>query len=96
MASSSRRSLSATFLRGGRELLGSEEAGLDALGEVDLLLGGEQRDLPDLLQVHAYRVGGRGLEGELFLLLAAGVVLRLVVIHLEVVSRISTPSSVST
>ena len=70
MASSSRRSLSATLLGGRRDLLGSEEAGLDALREVDLLLRGQQRDLADLLEVHPYRVGGRGLERELLLLLA--------------------------
>ena len=39
-------------------LLG-EQAGLDPLGEVDLLLGVQQRDLADLLQVVLDRVGGR-------------------------------------
>jgi hypothetical protein len=32
--------------------------GLVALGEVDLLLGGEQRDLPDRVEVLAHPVGG--------------------------------------
>ncbi len=63
----------AAHLRGGlaggrRELLGGEQAGLDPLGEVDLLLRGQQRDLPDLLEVHAHRVGGRRLERQLLLL----------------------------
>jgi hypothetical protein len=40
------------------ELLLGEQAGLDALGELDLLLGVEQRDLADLLQVVLDRVGG--------------------------------------
>ncbi len=30
--------------------------GLDRLGELDLIVGGEQADAPDLLQVHAHRV----------------------------------------
>ena len=38
------------------EPLGGVQPGLDALGERHLLLGGEQRDLADLLEVHADRV----------------------------------------
>ena len=45
--------------------LGGVEAGLDPLGEVDLLLGVEQRDLADLLEVGADRVGRRGELGVL-------------------------------
>jgi hypothetical protein len=42
------------------ELLG-EQAGLDALGELDLLRGVQQRDLADLLEVVLDRVrGGTG------------------------------------
>ena len=41
------------------------QAGLDALGELDLLLGVEQRDLADLLQVRADRVRGGGELGVL-------------------------------
>ncbi|MEJ7717034.1 MAG: hypothetical protein WKF31_03370 [Thermoleophilaceae bacterium] len=39
-------------------LLGVEVAALDALGEVDLLLGGEQPDLADVLQEQLKGVGG--------------------------------------
>ena len=39
--------------------LGGVETGLDALGEVDLFLGVEQRDLADLLEVGADGVGRR-------------------------------------
>ena len=38
------------------ERLGRVQPGLDALGERDFLLGREQRDLADLLEVHAHRV----------------------------------------
>ena len=41
------------------DLLVGEQAGLDPLGELDLLLGVQQRDLADLLQVVLDRVGGR-------------------------------------
>jgi hypothetical protein len=41
---------------------GGELPRLDPAGEIDLLGGGEERDLPDLLEVHAYRVVGRSLE----------------------------------
>ncbi len=58
-------------LAGGcRDLLGGEQTGLDTLGEVDLLLRGQQRNLADLLEIHAYRIGGRRLERQ-FLLLTA-------------------------
>jgi len=40
------------------ELLAGGHAGLDLHGEVDLLRRGEQRDLADLLQVHADRIAG--------------------------------------
>ena len=42
----------------GVDLLLGEQAGLDAQGEVDLLLGVQQGDLADLLQVVLDRVGG--------------------------------------
>ncbi len=48
-----------------RELLLGEEAGLDALGQLDLLLGVEQRDLADLLEVVLHRVGGGSGGGDL-------------------------------
>jgi hypothetical protein len=38
------------------ELLDRLHAGLDALGERHLVLAGEERDAPDLLQVHAHVV----------------------------------------
>ena len=41
------------------ELLLGEQAGLDPLGQLDLLLGVEQRYLADLLEVVLDRVGGR-------------------------------------
>src|SRR6476646_9937637 len=41
----------------GVDLLLREQTGLDALGELDLLLGVEQRDLADLLEVVLDRVG---------------------------------------
>jgi hypothetical protein len=69
--------------------LGAVEAGLDALGEVDLLLGVEQRDLADLLEVGADGVG-RG--GELGVL--AGLAQRLgllLVVPLEVAALGGAP-----
>ena len=42
----------------GVQLLLGEEPGLDPLGELDLLLGVEERDLADLLEVVLDRVGG--------------------------------------
>src|SRR5699024_5659885 len=54
------------------ELLLGVEAGLDALGELDLLGGVEQRDLADLLEVVLDRVGGRAGGDDL---LGGGVVL---------------------
>ena len=45
----------------GTDLLRSEQAGLDALGQVDFLLGVEQRDLADVGQVDPDEVGGRDL-----------------------------------
>ncbi len=45
--------------------LGGEEAGLDPLGQFDLLLGVEEGDLADLLEVGADRVGGGGELGVL-------------------------------
>src|SRR2546428_242828 len=52
---------------------------LHALGQVDLLLGGEERDLPDLLEVHPDRVIDRDAPrlGRLFLLLALALLLGL-------------------
>ena len=50
-------------LLGGAQPLGGVEPGLDPLGQLDLLLGVEQRDLADLLEVGADGVGGRGQLG---------------------------------
>jgi len=47
--------------RGGLEPLGGQDAGFDAAGEVDLLRRGEERDLPDLLEVHADGIEVAGL-----------------------------------
>ncbi len=44
--------------------LGLHVAALDALGQRDLFLGGEQRYLADLLEVHAHGVVGGGLHRE--------------------------------
>ena len=52
-------------LVGVRQLVLGEQAGLDALGELDLLLGVEQRDLADLLEVVLDRVGGGTGRGDL-------------------------------
>ena len=49
------------------ELLLGEEAGLDPLGELDLHLGVEERDLADLLEVVLDRVGGRAGDHDLLL-----------------------------
>ena len=61
--------------------LGGVEPALDPLGQVDLLLGVEQRDLADLLEVRPDRVGRRGELG-----VAAGLLERLglLVVPLEV------------
>ncbi len=48
-----------------RELLLREQAGLDPLGELDLHLGVQQRDLADLLEVVLDRVGGRAGDHDL-------------------------------
>ena len=45
--------------------LGGVQAGLDPLGQLDLFFGVEQRDLADLLEVGAYRVGRCGEFGVL-------------------------------
>lgn len=47
------------------ELVLGKQAGLDALGELDLLLSVEQRDLTDLLQVVLDGVGGGTGRGDL-------------------------------
>ncbi|CAM5643197.1 hypothetical protein SFUMM280S_03723 [Streptomyces fumanus] len=47
------------------QLVLGEQTGLDALGEFDLLLGVEQRDLADLLEVVLDRVGGGTGRGDL-------------------------------
>ena len=58
-------------------LLGVEVAALDALGEVDLLLGGEQADLADVLQEQLKGVGRHvRLEVERRLRLAAAALVR--------------------
>ena len=46
----------------GLEPLGGVHAGLDALGQRDLLRPGEQRDLADLLEVHAHGVEAAALD----------------------------------
>ena len=61
---SSRLCLASILAAGAQPLLG-EQAGLDALGQLDLLLGVEQGDLADLLQVVLDRVGGRARCGDL-------------------------------
>ena len=69
-------------------MLGPDIAALDALGQRHFLLRGEQFDPPDLLEVHAHRVGGGHVHGEVQLirpaarplpLLPAGVELELLV-----------------
>ena len=51
------------LLAGVQEFLG-EQAGLDALGELDLLLGVEEGDLADLLEVVLDRVGRGTCDGD--------------------------------
>lgn len=51
-------------LVGVRQLVLGEETRLDALGELDLLLGVEEGNLADLLQIVLDRVGGGG-DGDL-------------------------------
>ncbi len=70
------------FLFGLPQPLGGVEAALDALGQVDLLLRVEQRDLADLLEVGPDRVGRRGELGVSPSLLER---LGLLVVPLEVV-----------
>src|SRR6266487_476527 len=78
----------------GRQLLGSRyglvELGggglalLDRLGEDDLLLGGQQRDLADLLEVHPHRIVGRRLQRQLLVPGRAGLareLLRIELVH---------------
>ena len=77
-------------LLGRAQPLGGVEAGLDPLGELDLLLGVEQRDLADLLEVGADRVGGGGQLGVLAGLLER---LGLLVVPLEVVGADSAASA---
>ena len=69
-------------LVGGTQPLRGVEPGLDPLGQLDLLLGVEQRDLADLLEVGPDRVGGGGQLG-----VPAGLLERLglLVVPLEVV-----------
>ncbi len=52
-------------LVGVRQLVLGEETGLDALGQLDLLLGVEEGNLADLLQVVLDRVGGGAGDGDL-------------------------------
>src|SRR5258705_168402 len=42
------------------QVVGGEQARFDPLAQLDLLQGGEQRDLADLLEVGTDEVGGRG------------------------------------
>ena len=64
--SSSSSSFAADLAALGELLLG-EQAGLDPLGELDLHLGVEQRDLADLLEVVLDRVGGGAGDHDLLL-----------------------------
>ena len=58
-ARSSRLRAALKSLDDAQQMLGVQ-AGLDALGQLDLVGGGEQRDLADLVQVDAHQVGRRG------------------------------------
>jgi hypothetical protein len=49
----------------GVQLLLGEQSGLDALRELDLFTGVQQRDLADLLEVILHRVGGGAGRGDL-------------------------------
>ncbi len=62
---------------GTAQLLGGVEPGLDALGDLNFLLGVEQSDFADLLEVSAYRVD-RGSEVGVLAGLAQGLGLLLV------------------
>ena len=39
-------------------VLGADVASLDAFGQGDFLLGGQQLDAADLLEIHPHRIGG--------------------------------------
>ncbi len=54
------RALAAEHRGTAAELLLSEQASLDGLGQLDLVLGGQQRDMADLAQVDPHQVTGRG------------------------------------
>src|SRR6266498_3883228 len=54
---------------------------LDRLGEDDLLLGGQQRDLADLLEVHPHRVVGRRLQRQLLVAGRARELLGIELVH---------------
>src|SRR6266496_1090033 len=64
------------------ELGGGGLALLDRLGEDDLLLGGQQRDLADLLEVHPHRIVGRRLQRQLLVAGRAGLARELLGIEL--------------
>src|SRR6266516_1942440 len=72
-------------LLGGRhglvELGGGGLALLDRLGEDDLLLGGQQRDLADLLEVHPHRIVGRRLQRQLLVAGRARELLGIELVH---------------
>ena len=48
----------------GEFVLGLDVPAFDALGQRHFLRGGEQRDPADLLEVHAHRIGGGHVDGE--------------------------------
>src|SRR6266536_3022469 len=63
------------------ELGGGGLALLDRLGEDDLLLGGQQRDLADLLEVHPHRIVGRRLQRQLLVAGRARELLGIELVH---------------
>ena len=71
----------------GELVLGPDVAPLDALGQRHLLLGGEQLDPADLLEVHAHRIGGGNVDAQVELVDAAA--------PLELLARPSSSSSSS-
>ena len=48
------------------------EADLDALGEFDFVLGGEQGGFADAVQIHAHEVGGGALGVQIAVVIGAG------------------------
>ena len=89
MDTTRRRLASVRLVLGGLIALG------DALGQLDLLVGGQQLDLADLLEIHAHRIiqivfcGQLQRVDELFLVVAVG---DLVHVHAEIVGRRPAPA----